>query len=76
MGSSQDFVEPGLRRLVVNAVYWCLGCEDQIAAGSNIDFVGDYQPTPFGFKGATDYWKEIGRRPADYALSVGQADEH
>ena len=39
----------GVRRLLVNACYWCLGMEDQIPAKSNVDLVGDYKPTPFGF---------------------------
>ncbi len=67
MGASEDFIEPGLRRLVVNAVYWCLGMEDQIRPDSTIDFVTEYKPTRFGFKNQEGYWREIGRRPADYA---------
>lgn len=49
MGASQDFLSEGLRRLLVNAVYWSLGLEDQIQPDAPIDFVGDYEPTPFGF---------------------------
>lgn len=49
MGASQDFLSEGLRRLMVNAVYWSLGMEDKITADAPVDFVGDYQPTPFGF---------------------------
>jgi hypothetical protein len=49
MGASQDFLSEGLRRLLVNAAYWSLGMEDQITPDAPIDFVGDYQPTPFGF---------------------------
>ena len=49
MGASQDFLSEGLRRLMVNAVYWSLGMENKITADAPIDFVGDYQPTPFGF---------------------------
>ena len=49
MGASQDFLSEGLRRLLVNAVYWSLDMEDQIKPDASIDFVGDYQPTPFGF---------------------------
>jgi hypothetical protein len=48
MGSSVDLASEGLRRLVVNAAYWCLGLEATIPAASNVDFVGDYTPTPFG----------------------------
>jgi type 1 glutamine amidotransferase len=48
MGASQDFVAEGSRRMVVNASYWCLGMEKQIADKSNVEMVGDYQPTRFG----------------------------
>jgi hypothetical protein len=49
MGASQDFLSEGMRRLIITATYWSLGMEDQITAEAPIDFVGDYQPTPFGF---------------------------
>jgi type 1 glutamine amidotransferase len=69
MGASQDFVEPGLRRLVVNAVYWCLGMEREIDPDSNVEIVGDYRPTSFGFQRG-EYWHQLGRRPADYSLDA------
>jgi hypothetical protein len=62
MGASQDLQSAGLRRLLVNACYWALGMEDAIPAESNVDLVGDYQPTPFGFGTFTK-----GVRPADHA---------
>jgi hypothetical protein len=49
MGASQDLRSEGLRRLLVNASYWALGMEDQIPEKSNVDCVGEYAPTPFGF---------------------------
>jgi type 1 glutamine amidotransferase len=49
MGSSTDFESEGLRRLLVNAVYWGLGMEDRIPERSDARVVGDYQPTDFGF---------------------------
>jgi hypothetical protein len=49
IGASMDLESEGLRRLVVNACYWGLGMDDQIAAKSNVDLVGPYHPTPFGF---------------------------
>lgn len=61
MGSSTDLESEGLRRLIVNAAYWALGDEKQIPDKSNVDLVGEYRPTPYGF-GA--YVK--GRKPADY----------
>lgn len=50
MGASQDFLSVGLRRLLVNATYWSLGMEDKIQPDAPVEIVGDYQPTPFGFK--------------------------
>ena len=49
MGSGKDFESPGLRRLVVNAVYWCLQLEDKISSDRSVDYVGDYQPRASGF---------------------------
>jgi len=49
MGASQDFESEGFRRMVVNACFWAVGLEDQIPAVNNVEFVGTYTPTPFGF---------------------------
>jgi hypothetical protein len=49
MGASVDLSNEGLRRLLVNACYWALGLEDKIPAKNNVDVVGDYKPTYFGF---------------------------
>ncbi len=51
MGSSTDLQSEGLRRLIINACYWALGLEDQIAARANVEIVGEYQPLPYGFGG-------------------------
>jgi type 1 glutamine amidotransferase len=51
MGASQDLLNEGLRRMIVNACYWALGMEARIPAKSNVDLVGDYRPTSFGFRG-------------------------
>jgi hypothetical protein len=48
MGASQDFASAGLRRLLVNAAYWCVGLEKAIDPASSVAIVGDYQPRPFG----------------------------
>ncbi|MCC6488957.1 MAG: hypothetical protein IT364_15770 [Candidatus Hydrogenedentes bacterium] len=58
MGASTDLVNPGTRRMIVNAVYWCLGMEAQIPAqGANVDLVGDYSPTRYEFRDPS-YWKQ------------------
>lgn len=49
MGSSTDFESEGLRRLLVNAVYWGLGMEERIPERSDARVVGEYEPTDFGF---------------------------
>jgi type 1 glutamine amidotransferase len=62
MGAATDLATDATRRMVVNAVYWALGMEDQIpAGGTDVTIVGEYKPTPFGFGG---YVK--GRKPADF----------
>jgi hypothetical protein len=49
MGAAIDLANEYLRRLLVNACYWALGLEDKIPAKNNVDIVGDYKPTYFGF---------------------------
>jgi len=49
MGAATDLESEGLRRMLVNAVYWCVGLEDQIPARTKVDIVGDFNPLPFGF---------------------------
>ena len=50
LGAATDLAADGTRRLVVNGVYWALGSEDQIPeAGTKVDVVGEFKPTPFGF---------------------------
>jgi type 1 glutamine amidotransferase len=63
MGASVDLESAGLRRLIVNASYWALGLEDKIGASGNVDYVGEYKPTWFGF----GKFKK-GVKPADLEL--------
>ena len=51
MGAATDLENAGVRRMLVNAAYWATGLEEQIQGDSIVDFVGDYKPLPFGFKG-------------------------
>ena len=69
MGSSQDFAFEGMRRLLVNAVYWSLGMEKKIPAKNAVDFVGEFKPSPFHFK-TLEEWKP-GVTPADLRRSLG-----
>ena len=63
MGASVDLESEGLRRLLVNGCYWCMGMEDTIPEESVVDYVGEYAPLFFGF----GTFKK-GVRPADLAL--------
>ncbi len=63
MGAATDLASEGLRRLLVNAAYWCLGMEDQIPPRANVEIVGQYNPTDYGFgKFKPDM------KPSDYAM--------
>jgi hypothetical protein len=64
MGASQDLQSEGVRRLLVNACFWGIGLGDEIPAKSNVEIVGDFKPSPFGFNGAAK-----GVRPADLATN-------
>ncbi len=52
MGAATDLESPGTRRMLVNAVYWAVGLEDQIRPDGNVAIVGEYKPRKFGFNGA------------------------
>lgn len=63
MGASVDLENEGLRRLLVNACYWCMDMENKIPEKSKADYVGKYSPTFFGF----GKFKE-GVYPSDFSL--------
>ena len=48
-GASEDIVNEGFRRLLINAHLWCLGMDDAIKTDNPVDFVGPYHPTTFSF---------------------------
>ncbi|MHC4458570.1 MAG: ThuA domain-containing protein [Planctomycetota bacterium] len=67
IGAAPDFESEGLRRLFVNASYWCLEMEEQIPTRAKVDLVGKYKPTFFGFgefKKAT--------MPSDYRIDFDE----
>lgn len=61
MGSATDLEDEGLRRLVVNGVYWGLGLD--VPARANVTYVDAYTPSFYGFDGFRK-----GLRPDDFAL--------
>ena len=64
MGSATDLEDEGLRRLVVNGVYWGLGLD--VPAKADVTYVDEYRPSFYGFEGfrkglrASDF--EIGKK--------------
>jgi hypothetical protein len=60
MGASQDLLNEGLRRLLVNACYWAVGMT--VSEKSDVALVGTYEPRPFKFGGF-----KPGVRPGDVA---------
>jgi hypothetical protein len=66
MGASVDLECEDLRRLLVNACLWCLEMGDQIPERANVEYVGEYKPTFYGFTNQ-GFWQEKNLRPADFA---------
>ncbi|HON06614.1 MAG TPA: hypothetical protein PLW02_00785, partial [Verrucomicrobiota bacterium] len=63
MGAATDLLNEGLRRLLVNAAFWAVGLEDKIPEKANVDFVGEYNPSFYGYNG---YKKGV--KPSDLEL--------
>jgi len=47
-GASQDLLNDGYRRMLVNASFWATGLENAIKPSLNTNFVGPYKPNVFG----------------------------
>ncbi len=61
MGAATDLTNEGLRRMVVNGVYWGLGLN--VPEKADVTPVGDYKPTMYGFG---EFKK--GLKPDDFVL--------
>jgi hypothetical protein len=48
-GAAVDLQNAGFRRLLVNACYWTLGLADKMPPKADVDCVGAYTPSFFGF---------------------------
>jgi len=64
IGAAVDLESEGLRRLLVNACYWGLHLEDRIPAQSDVEYVGPYHPTFFGFN---QFQKDI--KPSQFEMN-------
>lgn len=65
MGASVDLECEDLRRLIVNGVYHLLDMD--VPGKANVELVGEYKPTFYGFNGFTK-----GVKPAAHELKAGQ----
>ena len=54
IGSSTDMLNEGVRRLLVNSVFWSLG--KSVPKKANVDIVGTYNPLRFSFQ-KEGYWE-------------------
>ena len=61
MGAATDLTSEGLRRLVVNGVFWGLG--EEVPAKADVGMVGSYEPLMYGFNG---FRKKV--KPASHGL--------
>ena len=72
MGASQDLLNDGLRRLMINSVFWALGMNDDITPDLSIEYVTEYKTTPFGFKD-DEHWIQMNHRPENFKLETAAA---
>ncbi|MDE3003444.1 MAG: ThuA domain-containing protein [Gemmatimonadota bacterium] len=61
-GASEDFLDEGFRRMLINASLWSLGLEEEIRGDRDVSLVGPYHPVMFSFDGY-----RRGVRPSDMA---------
>ena len=61
-GASEDLLNEGFRRMLVNAALWAAGLEASIQPASDISFVGPFRPSGYSFGGFVK-----GMKPADLA---------
>ncbi|MCG6156235.1 ThuA domain-containing protein [Rubinisphaera margarita] len=60
--SSIDLEDEDLRRMLVNASFWCLGMEKKVPERANVEILGEYDPSFYGFGSFRK-----GLKPSDFA---------
>ena len=71
LGSSTDFADEDLRRLMVNASRHLTGLK--IPEKAEVGYIDPFQPTDYSAIDAKDYYKTLNLKPADYALGKSPA---
>lgn len=65
-GASVDFLNEGMRRMIVNAAFHLTGRD--VPAKADVEFVDPFYPSFYGFIRDKDYWRTQDMQPSDYAL--------
>lgn len=55
IGAATDLLNEGVRRLLINGVFWVI--KEKVPEKANVDLVGEYNPSAYGFK-SDEYWIE------------------
>ncbi len=63
MGHGGDLQSEGVRRLLTNAAFWCVGMVDWIPERAKVDLVGEYNPAKIGVGG-----HKKGIKPSDLKM--------
>jgi len=61
-GASEDLLNEGFRRMLINAALWAVGLESRIQPANDVRFVGPFAPSPYNFNGFVK-----GMKPSDLA---------
>lgn len=62
-GASEDIIDEDGRRFMVNACLWACGMEQKIKPDLNVDFVGEFNPSPY----SSGAFFRVGVKPSDLA---------
>ncbi|MDN5199953.1 ThuA domain-containing protein [Fulvivirgaceae bacterium BMA10] len=63
IGASSDMLSEGVRRLLVNGVFWALDL--QVPEKANVDIVGTFNPSQYQFQ-KNEYWSEKALKVSDF----------
>ncbi len=53
IGSASDMMNEGVRRLLVNGIFWTM--DTPVPESANVDLVGEFNPSAYGFR-ENGYW--------------------
>ncbi len=63
IGASSDLLNEGVRKLLVNGMYWSMALP--VPEKSSVERVGEYQPSAYGFK-TDEFWHEKQLKVTDF----------